>query len=201
MRTARGWRYRGQLAVGALVLATGLGVGGNDAVAELIRAKRFLVSVTTAYEPCTAPDTTTDSTSTPACSAPLAADPVCRLGITGRGKVVLRAIPDDVKFLARIDAIDPACNGETLQVRMSFRVTSNDCSGQTCTLVDFADQLIGTCEVSSGMCKLQTTLNAALPNLVIPTNETHIELLGCDFKRTTGPSLPSRTFSCGIMIP
>jgi len=106
-----------------------------------------------------------------------------------------------VKVLARMDSIDPACDGETLEFRMSFRVTSNDCSGQTCTLVDFVDQVMGSCEVSAGHCRLETTLNGAVPNLVVPTNESHVELLGCDFKRTTGPSLPNRTFSCGLMVP
>jgi hypothetical protein len=187
--------------MGAAAVALGLSLVGTDAVAELIRAKRKIVAITTAYEPCTAPDTTNDSTARPACTAPLAADPVCRLGVNGRGKVVLRGIPDDVKFLARMDAIDPACNGETLQVRMSFRVTSNDCSGQTCTMTDFVDQIMGTCEVSAGTCRLETTLNGAVPDLITPTNQTHIELQGCDLKRITGPSLPTRTFACGIMIP
>ena len=201
MRTANGTRYRGRLALGALVLATGLALAGSSAIAEIIRAKRMIVAVTTAYEPCTAPTVTTDCTGVSACLTPLAADSVCRLGTRGRGKVVLRATPDDVKVLARMDAIDPACNGETLQVRMSFRVTSNDCAGKTCTLVDFVDQVIGTCDVSGGICTLQTTMNGAVPNLFVPTNQTHIDLLGCDLKRITGPSLPTRTFSCGLMVP
>jgi hypothetical protein len=187
--------------MGAVALATGLGLASTDAVAEIIRAKRYIVSATTAYRPCTAPDTTTDGTGTSACAAPLPADAVCRLGTKGRGKVVLRGVTDNIKMLARMDSIDPACNGETLQVRMSFRVTSNDCAGQTCTLVDFVDQVMGSCEVSAGICRLETTLNGAVPNLIVPTNETHVEVLGCDFKRITGPSLPTRTFTCGLMIP
>ena len=201
MRTANGTRYRGRLALGALVLATGLALAGSSAIAEIIRAKRMIVAVTTAYEPCTAPTDTADSTGIQACPSPVPADAVCRLGTRGRGKVVLRAVPDDVKVLARMDAIDPACDGETLEVRMSFRVTSNDCAGQTCTLVDFVDQVMGTCDVSVGICRLDTTIKGAVPNLFVPTNQTHIDLLGCDFKRITGPSLPTRTFSCGLMVP
>jgi hypothetical protein len=187
--------------MGAAALAVGLSLAGTDAVSEVIRAKRLVVSVTTAHEPCSAPDTTSGGTGTPACTAPLPADPVCRLGLRGRGKVVLRGVQGDVNMLARMDSIDPACEGETLQVRMSFRVTANDCAGQTCTLVDFVDHVMGNCEVSGGTCRLQTTLNTAIPDLVVTTNESHVELLGCDFKRTTGPSLPTRTFACGIMIP
>lgn len=201
MQTAEESRYGLQLLVGAAVLTAGLSLVATETWAQPIRARRMVVSVATAYEPCTAPDATADSTGVSACTAPLSADPVCRLGVRGRGKVQLRGIADDVKVLARLDGIDPACDGETLEFRMSFRVTSNDCSGQTCTLVDFVDQLVGSCDVSAGVCRLSTTLNGAVPDMVIPTQQTHIDFLGCDFKRTTGPSLPNRTFSCALMIP
>ncbi len=201
MRIAEESRYGNRLAMAAIVAVAGLAWAGTEAGAQVIRANRLVVHVTTAYDPCTAPDTVTDGTGTPACTAPLASDAACRLGVRGRGKVQLRANADDTKVLARMEGVDPACEGEDLQFRMSFRVTSNDCGGLTCTSTDFVDQVMGTCQVSSGNCKLVTTLNSALPNLITPTNQTHVEVLGCDFKRTTGPSLPARTFACGIMVP
>jgi hypothetical protein len=177
---------------------------GSDAFGAPIRAWRAGFHVMKAYDECTAPDTTGDSTGLPACSTPTPppSDSVCKLDVVGKGRVFLVAQSDDVRVKAWILGINAACNGEMLDLRMSLRVTANDCAGLRCTLADLTDTVLGSCEVTDGKCKIVTTLNTALPGLVRPNKETHIDVLGCDLKRTTGPSLPpNRTFACGLAIP
>lgn len=186
----------------ALGIVVGLtGVTSEALAGTPIRARRMLMHVTTAYDVCTVPDTTSDSTGGPACLAPVQGDPICKFDVRGRGKVKLAARPDDVRFIASLKGIDGACEGETLQVRMSFRITSDDCGNQACTLADVVNTPIATCKVSAGKCAASGLVNPAISGLIGPDKETFVQVLGCDFKRTTGVSIPNTTFACGLMVP
>ena len=202
MSEARKWQRGGQMVAAAFILITGLVIPAGEAGA-LIRARRVLMHVLPAFEQCTAPNDTTESSGIMACVNPPAADLNCQFDTRGRGKVKMSARPDDVRILGALQGIDPACNGMTLELRITARVTTNDCSGGLqCTLEDLVDYPVGTCQVNAGRCQLDAMLNSVVPGGLFGENDdTHIEILGCGFTRIDGPNLPVRTFSCGLAMP
>jgi hypothetical protein len=165
----------------------------------------MVVHVTTAYDECTPPDTNSTS-GFGACTALAPADPLCRFGVRGRGKVGMSVRPDDIRVNGSLRGIDPACEGQRLQLQMTLRATSNDCPpgavpGNTCTMTEMVDVPIVECQVSGGSCKFDANINTAIPDLIRENNRTHLHLLGCAFVRTTGAALPNSTFRCGLMVP
>jgi hypothetical protein len=199
--SARSWK---QVLVALAVLA-GIGVAGRAAFAVVVTAKIMKVDVTTAYAPCTASNTSSNSGFN-ACLSPQLADPLCKFTVRGKGKVRLIALHDNVNVFGIVSGIEPGCEGQTLNLISSFRVSIDDCPpatspSQSCTLVDFVDYPLGTCTVQNGICQVLTTLNTAAPGLVGLEKHAGIELMGCGFKRTSGTSLPARTFDCGIKVP
>ncbi len=165
----------------------------------------MVVHVMTAYDRCTASDTQSTS-GFDACFAAAPADPVCRFATHGRGKVSLAVTSEDVRVLGVVYGVDAACEGQRLDLRLSLRVTTNDCPpgaspGDTCTLVDLVDASMGECQISAGICRLNTTLNSRIPGLIQENSRTHLRVEGCSFVRTTGTALPTSTFDCGIMVP
>jgi hypothetical protein len=202
----RGSRVRRSLIAGGLAVMAGVGLSGRVVQASPITAKVIKIDVTNAFNPCTASDTTTGSGGFNACLNPTLADSLCTFKATGKGKVKLIAEHGDVFVYGALTDLTPACEGQMLEMDLSARLTTDDCPpaaspAQACTLVDFTDHALGTCQVSNGRCRLVTSLNATISQLIEQDHRTHIEFNGCSFKRITGGSLPTRTFSCGIAVP
>jgi len=199
-------RLHGKLALGGLAVVVGVAMAGRAAFAVPITAKVLKVDVTSAYNPCTASDTMSNSGYS-ACLNPTLADPLCKFTVRGKGKVRLVATHDNVNVFGIVTDIEPGCSGQVLDLIASFRVTTDDCPpntspAQSCTLADFVDFPLGNCTVSqAGNCEVLTTINVPAPALVGLEKHAGIELFGCGFKRTSGTDLPSRTFSCGIKVP
>jgi hypothetical protein len=122
----------------------------------------------------------------------------------GRGRVKLRATHTDVRVVGEIRGIEETCSNQSLDLTLSLRITTDDCGGppaSRCTLVDLVDYPIGSCQVYNGTCKIATTINTAINNLIMEGKKTHLEVLGCGYVRTTGSDLPARTFGCGLVVP
>jgi hypothetical protein len=198
-------RHRRRPYVAGFALAAALVLPVGEAAADFsTTAKIFKAEIVQSYAPCTAPTTQTD-TGFSACLAPTVTDTGCRFTSIGRGKFKLVASPGDVRVFATAKGIDVSCEGLTLSLVISARMTTNDCPpgavpGQTCTMVDLADYALGTCTVQRGRCDLNTTFNSGA-TVFSANNRTSIEVLGCGFVRTTGLGAPVRTFSCGVKVP
>ena len=89
-----------------------------------------------------------------------------------------------------------------LNVRLSYRVTLDDCPEGSCTETDVNDfDLVGaSCIVTNGKCKINTTLNTAAPGL-IPTNGKNagIEIFGCGLKGFGFGAFPAE-LQCGVLL-
>lgn len=197
-RVKPAWRTLIACALGTVL---GLSLTYEALAGAPIRARRMLMHVTTAYDACTVTDTTSDSTGGAACLAPVQSDAFCKFDTRGRGKLKLTSRPDNVRWLTSLKGIDGACEGETLEILVSLRITSDDCGGQACTLPDLIDTVVGQCVIQNNTCISSGTLNAAISNIIVENKETFIKILGCGLRRSTGPNLPTATFACGLMIP
>jgi len=157
-----------------------------------------------AYNACTTPDSQTNSGFDACVSSLSLADNVCKMTNRGKGRIKLRATHTDVNVIGEIRGIEDICESQTLALMLSLRVTTDDCGApppSSCTLVDLVDYKVGECQVVNGTCKIVTTIDTRIPNLILEARKTHIELLGCGYVRTTGTALPTRTFSCGLLVP
>jgi len=157
------------------------------------------LALVTAYEPCTAPDAT--SNGDPACS-PERRDTVCGFGSRGSGVIKIRKYntvnPNMISAL-KLVGLNDGCEGETLCIELVLRTTQPEetfCTGTGgCTLPDPAP-MGGCCTVTDGKC-------------IKPVGSAHLhagfaieaELIQCGVTRTTGPSLPAgNTFACGFFV-
>ena len=178
-----------------------LGIGGTALAthSEPKVAKSLKTSLVKSYVPCTSPDTVT-STNLPACETVVANDPTCDFGPKGSGTAaatVLTASVHDVQLKVSLKGLASNCEGQTLSGVVSVRVTVDDCTaGDSCTLPDFTDFVVGTCTVAKGACQIKGTVDAKTPGLLLTGRTTGIEILDCAVKNGA-----ARTFSCGLLVP
>lgn len=139
-------------------------------------AKSIKGNVVTAYEPCTAPDTITDSDkgSLLACSVPVRSDPTCGFGTLnglpkGKGQLQLKSLDDrgwSIK-LKLLGLEQPACDGETMTFVVTYRATAHNCGGMACTAADQTVEL-AHCTVERGVCKINVPTHPLLYDLRAP---------------------------------
>ena len=194
----------------AVLGVTLLAVPGSAIRSDPGKAKKFQGSLVSAYVECTAPNTTTVGVGLAACQPADLVDDVCSIQADGGGKLQAKADTKvgDLKVKAKLKGI-ANCEGETLCVVASVRVTTNNCTaGPDCTVVDLNDfPLVGgpipaCCTVDKGKCNIKTTLNSALPVPALALGQnTSFEVDGCGLTRTTGTSSPARLARCGVLVP
>lgn len=122
------------------------------------KGKNFKVNLMTAYEPCTSPDTVTDD-AVPACSTLQRSDPTCGF-VGGQGKVQLKSLTvGNQAYRIKMNGLDVACSGQTLNFFISYRKTGHLCAGTACTTEDVVAHPLGSCSVSdNGVCKVNGSL-------------------------------------------
>jgi len=161
-------------------------------------ARTLKATLVKSYAPCTAPNTAT-STALPACGPVVPTDPTCDFGPKGSGTAtatVLTGSVHDVQLQVSLKGLAANCEGQTLAGVVTVRVTVDDCAGDSCTLPDFPDFVVGTCTVTNGACKFKGTVNSQAPGLLLTGRTTGIEILGCAVKNAA-----ARTFTCGVFVP
>ena len=182
--------------VAAVVLLTSPAVADHNVPKA---AKAIKGSIVTAYEPCTAPDTTTDSDkgSLPACT-PVRSDSCGFSTINGeprgKGQLQIKSLDDrgwSVKLkLLGLDQ-EAACEGQTMTFVVTYRPTAHNCVDAACTAVDQTVSL-ASCIVARGVCKINAPVHV-LPDILAPGVD---ELLGFSvIHQQTG----NRAFNIGVM--
>lgn len=194
-------------ALGRLVALT-LSLATTRALAahlEPAKAKKAY-NLVNSYFPCSSPDTAT-SNGTPACVRNAPHDPFCFFDAGGSGKLTISTTgrasggTQDLKLVAVASGLNAFCEGDTLEITLSYRLTSDDCPEGSCTTVDVLNAITGArCLVTDGKCKINTTLNAGNPTL-IPTNgkNSGVEILGCGLQRLLALGPPA--VACGVLLP
>ena len=194
----------GALIVGSL-LVSGVAFAAHN---EPEKAKRFESNLVRAYAPCVLFNTVTDSfPPLPACTPSVPLDGVCGISATeGRGKVKFLVVPGDIRVKVVVKNLT-GCDGETLNLVLSTRLTQDNCLGigADCTIADAIDIPIGSCIVSNGKCKIDSTVNTFTTGflgfpIVFPGINDGGEILGCGLVRVTGAGAPARTLSCGLLV-
>jgi hypothetical protein len=155
------------------------------------KGKNFKVNLATSYAECTAPDTTTDD-GVDACSTLVRTDPTCGF-FGGQGKVQLKSLTvGNQAFRIKMNGLEPACTGQTLNFFITYRKTGELCGGGlvSCTTENVTQQL-GACSVDpNGICKVNGAI--FLPG---GANVGQIEILEVHAER-----LGLRSFSTGMII-
>jgi hypothetical protein len=168
------------------------------------KANKAQFELVNGYRECTAPNTTMDSNSFPAC-APVSPGGFCQFGPSGSGKLTIQKIgsassgTQDLKLTVTATGLGPSCENDSLEIVLSYRLTSDDCAGDSCTAPDYLDLELGSCTVTGGKCKINTTLNTAVPGL-IPSNGKNagIEILGCGLGEFN--LLDRGAIRCGVLL-
>jgi hypothetical protein len=197
--------YVGLSAVAGCMLLSGIALAGHTEPAKVKKAQFQLVN---AFLPCFAPNDTNQSNGAPACSPALPVD-TCSLSATGSGRLSAAKTgsasknTQDIKFTAALSGLTAACENNQLCITISFRATSDDCSGGSCTLPDLnnvaLDANASCCTVSGGKCKISTTLLTGAPGPFGKGKNSGIELLGCGLK-TLFPFFGAPVMSCGLLL-
>ena len=105
-----------------------------------------------AYEECTAPNTTADTSHQAACNPPVLSDPTCTFLHDGHGHVRIAGGRGRIAFALTLKGLSSGCGeGDNMGVVVRYRVTSKDCGGSACTLSDLSVGITG-CHVSHGSC-------------------------------------------------
>jgi len=180
------------------VVAIGLTAGAAFAQSgEAGIGKTFKVTLVTAYQPCTAPNTTT-SDNTPACTA-VRSDPGCRFVQGGHGLMYVRSLGSKgwavkTSFLG----LDNSCRGQTLHFYATLRTSmGTECTGSACT-VDTPNVDLGSCvvDVEKAKCIVNTPLFTT-PTLI--TKYGGSEITDVKVIRATGAGSPATSFRYGIV--
>jgi hypothetical protein len=197
-------------AVCAVALCAGLARANHS---EPGKGRSVKMPLVTAYAPCTAPNTATAGANpVPACTPPVRNDPYCSFDLpdlqNGSGKASAVSLSNgDIQLKLSARGLGLGCEGHTLCGAISIRATTDRCqAGTACTVIDLinyaATPPTGCCVVTSGTCKLKTSINAIRFDTVRPGDRAGVELFGCGLRRTTlaeGEStLPTDlSFRCG----
>lgn len=174
------------------------------------KAKKFQSTLVTSYDVCVGPgnDTTAGALPLGACHPAVPADGQCSIDPGGGGKVQAKVDPSgDVALKVKLKGI-VGCDGEVLQAQAGARVTTNNCNSADvdgCTVVDLIGFPItspGNCTIANGQCQIKTTLNTELgPGVLVPGENTSIELAGAALSRVGGANDPGDVASAGLVIP
>jgi len=194
-------------AVFAFALTAGVASATHNVPKQAKQLKGELVK---AYNQCTtgAANTTT-SNAFPACTGAIQSDPGCQFTTKGKGKfkaayskngadgLPSTADDGDIALQVVIGGLGPNCSGKSLLITSTVRAVSDDCGGNTCTVVDLTDFPLTSCTVDSvGNCKLKTTVNAVLPGTLLNGKRTAIEIHRISMFDGT-----ARLFDAGILVP
>ncbi|TMA36937.1 MAG: hypothetical protein E6J79_11905 [Deltaproteobacteria bacterium] len=173
---------------------------------EPAKANGATFSLVTGFFECGSPNTATSSGAS-ACAPPVSTTPCGFTSGGGSGKLTFAKVgsaakgTQDLKITAVVNGLNANCVGG-LNVRLSYRVTLDDCPEGSCTETDVNDfDLVGaSCIVTNGKCKINTTLNTAAPGL-IPTNGKNagIEIFGCGLKGFGFGAFPAE-LQCGVLL-
>jgi hypothetical protein len=196
---------RSTLSVAAMMLSASIALAAPPYNAPK-RAKQFKSAVVTAYQPCTTPNDTAlfdANGGLPACNPPVRVDPSCGFGPNGRGKIDLKMTSSPgwvatgyTYILTGLDlkGLEPACEGETLELTLRVRVTTDDSGaaqscglGGSCTIQDI--DVGETCLVVDGRCSNPLSADG----IGINSGATSVELIGCAVEHGGVPA-----FSCGL---
>ena len=204
-------RARSGLFSKAVVCVLALGATAAQATHdEPGKGRSAKAALVTAYQPCTAPNTTTSGLAPfDACSPPVRSDPECGFGAevvssaSGHVKAKSRNFDVDLTFIAK--GLDYGCEGLMLCGVATVRVTTDRCVMSPCT-VDLVDipitQPDSCCRVTHGTCQLRTSINTEIFDALRYGERAGIEILGCGLRRVDGDNLPTGlTFSCGLLAP
>ena len=174
---------------------------------EPAKASKATFTLVNAYLPCGSPNTATSSLN-PACT-PAAAYHPCAFSASGSGKLTLAktgsatAGTQDLKVSVVAKGLNAVCEGNLLEVTLSYQLTTDDCPEGSCTETEVVDRQLGptgTCTVTGGQCKIKTTLGAALPGFVaLNGKNAGFELFGCGLK-TAFPIVSPTILRCGIVL-
>jgi hypothetical protein len=193
--------------VGAVIgVAVFAGVAGADHI-EPKSAKKTRFDLVNSYFRCDTPNTATLSNGTGACTPAVLWDAFgCALSPEGSGKLTVQKIgsatdgTQDLKLTAVVKGLTANCEGQSLEIVLSYRLTTDDCPEGSCTTFDVEDAFAGTwCTVTNGHCKINTTLRTSNPSLIALSNENAgIEIHGCGLRRlgTLGPA----GITCGLLL-
>ena len=158
--------------------------------------KTFKVTLVTAYQPCTTPNTTT-SDNTPACTA-VRSDPTCGFVGGAHGLMYIRSAGSKGWVVkTSMLGLENACKGKTIHFYATLRTSmSSECTGSACT-VDTANVDLGSCVINdNGKCLVNVPLFTT-PGLIKKYGGS--ELTDVKVIRTTGPGAPATSFRYGIV--
>jgi len=158
------------LIVAGVCLSATMALGADG---EPGKAGKYQASVVNASGDCTAPtEITLGALPIPACPATDAA--LCTFGVKGKGKVAAKT-KTDVALQAQLSGLENCPDNTVLQLTADTKSTTNNCSvSARCTTVDLPGFVISgaTCTVSSGKCKIKTTLNTLIPGAITAGQNT-----------------------------
>jgi hypothetical protein len=195
-------------AVVSITLLAGVALGSHTEPAKAQKAQFALVNGFFACDLLSS-NTATQSFNTPAC-APAAPSGFCAFSPGGSGQVTFSKTGsvsggnEDVKIKAVVTGLNSSCEGSDLHVRLSYRLTTDDCPEGSCTTEDINDLDLDSngafCIVTNGKCKISTTLSTAAPGLFGPPGKNGgIVIHGCGLH----PSAMLGSFSpieCGLLF-
>jgi len=174
---------------------------------EPTKANKATFGLLNGYFPCDTPNTATSGNALLAC-APAVPNDACQLTSSGSGKLTIGKTGSvtggnqDLKISAVASGLNSACEGQQLHVRLSYRLTTDDCPEGSCTGVDVINyNLNGAfCVVRGGKCKINTTLNTVAPGLITTMGKNAgVVILGCGLKSfffLVGPA----ELECGVLL-
>jgi hypothetical protein len=169
------------------------------------KAKTAKGEFVTAYVECVTNGTSTNGPfATAACAPALVENPSCGFGPKGRGRWSLTVKGTDVQAKATITGLDAGCEGETLDLRIGLRITTDDSPGGDVTAKDrdVFPVTFGSCTVTAGACKLsssfETTLGAG-PDGFKDGKVYGVEILNVDMWHVVG-AVSIRTLASGLRI-
>lgn len=194
----------------ALVLAAALLTLAAPVSAFVVprSAKTLKGDFITAHVRCTVNNiATTGPFSSVACGAPgplpLAEDggTECFFGPKGTGKWSLAVSRSDIKAKVRMTGLDPACEGDNLQLSLMLRITTDDSPIGDVTTVDRLEIEFGSCIVAGGRCDISTTWETFFgsPDVLKDDKLYSIEVLRVDMWNHIG-AVSYRNFTAGLRV-
>jgi hypothetical protein len=124
------------------------------------KAKQLKGAFVTAYDACSAPTTFMNQPFALTACTPVRTNPLCGFGPSGTGKYSAKVNGSDVAVNASWTGLDIGCEGTTLYLVTDLRVTTSDCAGGDCTMIDLSPFNLGQCTVSLGRCTIKSTLES-----------------------------------------
>jgi hypothetical protein len=134
---------------------------GTTAFAVVVpsKAKQIKGEFVTAYNACSAPTTFMHPPFSMSACTPVRTNALCGFGPGGAGRYSLKIKGSDIAIRASWTGLDVGCEGTNLYiVAEPFRMTTSDCDGGDCTLLELSPFTLGYCTVALGRCTIKSTL-------------------------------------------